>query len=244
MRFAPRQTARCARSPRRRSPRRLPAKNDSPPASPAPRRKKSSARQKCRRGAFSVSARARDGSAARRAAANVSQNDAAASSAPSLSVSWPSQSCQRLSRTVAPWTWLRTKREVRADFGIARRQLRGPAIRGDGLAEMAGLEFRVGVIEQQRRRLRAGLENFFVGVRRRRQISLRRKACSPPKNPRSTSAAKSFPAKRSATRQIKTCGSRGNEAQIDCRLPASRLFEPPHVGCHGRYETVFHAFTS
>ena len=91
------------------------------------------------------------------------QNKTAVSSAPSFNVSAPNQFCQRLSRDGQAWTWLRTNARLARDLVVARgEQLRGAAIRGNRQAKMAGFEFRVGVVEQRRRRLRAGLENFFV----------------------------------------------------------------------------------
>ena len=45
---------------------------------------------------------------------------------------------------------------------VARGQLCSLAIRGNRAAEIAGLEFRVAVIEIERRGNRLGLKNFFV----------------------------------------------------------------------------------
>ena len=92
----------------------------------------------------------------------VSQKAPAASTAHSLSVNVPSHSSQRLSRQTRAGHLFAHEIQIRPHFIITRRQQFRPPIRGDGAAQLSQLEFRVAVIEPQRRRNRAGLQNFFV----------------------------------------------------------------------------------
>ena len=58
------------------------------------------------------------------------------------------------------------KLEVGAHFGIARREQRGVTVAGDGLAQIAGFELRVRVVEPQGGRLHPGAEDLVIGRRR------------------------------------------------------------------------------
>ena len=113
-------------------------------------------------------------------------------SSPSFSVSVPTQFCQRLSRSVAPWTWLRTKARFArssASRGASNSARRYAAM---ALPRWPALNSALAALNSSAGDCRAGLQNFFVSRPRRRQIFLRRKACSPPKNRRRHPPRKCF----------------------------------------------------